>query len=286
MRRTVSSHWFLSLIFALCVLLIGTIALRSSKGAKQDQVAQIVNETESLQVEDLKITDHRPGEKAYSFSLRNISNKEIVAWVITSSFGPTITMGDVMGGGMAPGESRTTGAYDMKGDRVEDKKIVIKFAMFADGSSEGDFRLHREITDSREGARIQTERINALIEAAVIKRKDRPNEGAEKEWLATVAAAISELPEASPDPVRPKMAYGMNSPKQTALRYIAALGEWEETRHNDPVKADKLMRETGEVVFGSRNLIDGLEHIVHHNKWTIGKKKREDRRGKCEIDYP
>jgi hypothetical protein len=276
MRRYVSSHWFIGLVLALALLLIGgNLALKSSKGAKQDQVAEIINETDSLQVEDLNITDHRPGEKQYSFSLRNISNKEIVAWVITSSFGGTQIMGATMGGGLAPGESRTTGAYDMKGDRVGDKKIVIKFAMFADGSSEGDFKFHREITDSREGSRIQTERINALIEAAVTKRKGRPNEGGEKEWLATVAAAISELPETSPDPARPMMAYGMNSPKQMALRYIAALGEWEETRHKDSVKADKIMRETGEVVFGSRDVTDGLEHIAHHNEWLIGKKKEK-----------
>jgi len=273
MRRYVSSDWFLSLIFALCVLLIGTIALRSSKGANQDQVAKIINETDSLQVEDLKITDPRPGEKEYAFTLRNISNKEIVAWVIAPNFGATQIMGATMGGGLAPGESRTTGVYDTKGDRVRDKKIVIKLAMFADGSSEGDFKFHREITDSREGSRIQTERINALIEAAIVKRKGRPNEGSEKEWLATVAAAISELPETSPNPARPLMAYGMNSPKQTALSYIEALGSWEETRHKDAAKADKIMRATGEVVFGSADLIDGLERIVHHNKWAIGKKQ-------------
>jgi hypothetical protein len=274
MKPNVSSHWLIGLILALSVLLIGgNLALRSSKGARQDQVAQIINETQSLQVEDLKITDPRPGEKNYSFSLRNTSNKEIVAWVIET---PSVTQiaGASLGQGLAPGETRSAGAYDTSPNRIEGKKIVIKLAMFADGSSEGDFQYHKEVAESREGARVQTERINTILEAAIIKRKGRPNEGSEKEWLATVAAAISELPETALEG-RPKTAMGMTSPKQDALRYIAALGEWEDSRHKDAVKADKIMRETGEVVFGSKDVTDGLEHIAHHNEWLIGKKKEK-----------
>jgi hypothetical protein len=278
MRRYISSHWLFGLIFAISVLLVVTIALRSSKGADpysgQDQVARIVNETESLHVEGLTITDPRPdlGEKSYVFTLKNISNKEIVAWAIQNPSGQMQYAGATMGGGLAPGESRTVEVYDASGNRVRDKKIIIKLAMFADGSSEGDFQAHQYITDSREGSRIQTERINAIIEKALIERKASPNQPNEKEWLDRITSAISELSETAP-PDRPMMAAGMNSPKQSALRLIAALGDWEETRHKDPVRAGKILKERDAVIVGTSDLTDGLSKIVRHNEWLIGKQK-------------
>lgn len=151
--------------------------------------------------------------------------------------------------------------------------------MFADGSSEGDFETHKIIAESREGSRVQTERINAIIEAALIEKKSGRNKLKEKEWLERVASAISELPETGP-PDHPLQASGMNSPKQMTLWYLAALGAWEEARHKDAVKADKILRETGEVVFGSADLSDGLARVVHHNEWSIGKQKAKTKGGK------
>jgi hypothetical protein len=278
MRRYASSHVFLGMILTVSVLLVVTIALRSSKGAGpysgQDQVARIVNETESLQVDGLTITDPRPdlGEKQYNFTLRNISNKEIVAWVITT---PTVTqmMGATMGGGMAPGETRTVEVYDTSGNRVSDKKITIALAMFADGSSEGDFKFHKEVIDSREGSRIQTERINAIIEEALLDKKAGRNNLSEKEWLDQIASAISALPETGP-PNKPAMAEGMNFPKQNALRMIGYLGEWEEKRHKDPVRAGRVLKES-DVIYGTSDLPDGLAKVIAHNERMIGKRKAD-----------
>jgi hypothetical protein len=272
MNRYVSSRWFLGLIFASCVLLAGTIALRSSKGAKQDQIAKFVNETESLQVEDLKITDPRPDEKQYNFTLRNISNKEIVAWVITT---PTVTqtMYGPTGGGIAPSETRPVEVYDASGNRVRDKKITVALAMFADGSSEGDFKLHKQVTDMREGARVQTERITAIIQEALLDKKARPNKLSEKEWVDQITSAISALPETGP-PDRPAMSEGMTSPKQNAIRWISYLGDWEDKRHKDPVQAGKVLKQS-EVVYGASDVSDGLAKIIAHNQQLAGKLKAD-----------
>jgi len=273
MKRYASSYSFLSLIFAVAILVVITTSLRSSRGAGQDQIAKFINETESLQVEDLKITDPRPDEKQYNFTLRNISNKEIVAWVITT---PTVTqiMGATMGGGLAPGETRTAEVYDASGNRVRDKKITIALAMFADGRSEGDFKFHKEVTDSREGSRIQTERINAIIEEALLDKKAGRNKLSEKEWLDQITAAISALPETGP-PDKPAMAQGMNSPKQNAIRMIGYLSQWEEKRHSDPVQAGNVLKQS-DVVYGTSDLPDGLAKIIARNEQMIGKRKADN----------
>jgi hypothetical protein len=272
MKRYVSSHWFIGVLFTLAVSLVGTIALRSSRGAGQDQIATIVNQTDSLKVEDLKITDPRPGEKQYNFTLRNISSKQMVAWAILYPSGQTQIVGTVIGGGLAPGETYATEVYDTSGNRVSDKKITIALAMFADGSSEGDFKLHKQVTDSREGSRIQLERINAIIEKALADRKASPNQiqvANEKEWLNRITLAIAELPETGP-PDKPNMSHGMNSVKQEAIRLIGFLGEWEETRHNDPVRAGKTLKQS-DVIFGASNVQEGLAKVVGDNKRKIAK---------------
>ena len=269
MKRYVPSHWFLGLILAVCVSLVVTIALRSSKGAGQDQIATIVNQTDSLKVEGLTITDPRPGEKQYNFKLRNISSKQIVAWVIIYPAGETQTVGNEIGGGLAPGETHQTEVYDTSGDRVTDKKITIALAMFADGSSEGDFKLHKQIADSREGSRIQTERINAIIEKALADKKAGRNSLGDKEWLDQITSAISALPETGTFD-KPDMKRGMSYPKQNALRLIGYLAEWEKTRRYDPVSAGNMLKQS-DIIFGSSDVQEGLAKLVGDNKQKIAK---------------
>jgi hypothetical protein len=278
MRRYVSSNLFLSLIFTVSTLIFVALAINQSMAANseagQDQSATIINETEALQVVETKISEARPdlGEKSYLLTLKNVSNKEIVAWAIQYPSGQMQYAGAAMGGGLSPGESRTVEVYDVSGNRVKDKKITIKLAMFDDGSSEGDFQVHKDITDSRMASKLQTERINAIIEEALLSRPDKPNQAKEKEWLEHITSEISNLPErGSPD--KPRMAMGLLFAKQNTLSLLKALGEWEETRHNDPVRAGKILKERDAVVVGTSDLTDGLTKIVRHNEWLIGKQK-------------
>jgi hypothetical protein len=70
---------------------------------------------------------------------------------------------------------------------------------------------------------------------------------------------------------RPAMASGMNFPKQDTLRLISILGEWEETRHKDPVRASGMLKDA-EIV-GTSDLPDGLAKVIRHNEWMISKRK-------------
>jgi len=274
MRRYALSHIFLGVILTTFVLIIAVFALRPSEGAKQDQPIAIVNETESLQVEGMTCKDARPdlGERSCLLTLKNISNREIVAWAIQSPSGKMQYAGAVMGGGLSPGESRTEEVYDTSGNRVRDKKITIKLAMFNDGSSEGDFQVHKLITDSREGSKLQTERINTIIEKALVSRRANLSQTREKEWLEQITFEIASLPENAPSG-KQWMAMGLASAKQNTLRLLGALDEWEETRHADPVRAGKILKERDAAIVGTSNPIDGLTKIIRHNEMLIGKQK-------------
>jgi len=104
-------HSFLSrsiLSVVLAVLIAAAIALISSKitnpQASQDQsvtVPTVINQTEALKVESLKSADASSDakEKSYILTLKNVSSRKLVAWVVKRPYGGDVAAGASIGSG-------------------------------------------------------------------------------------------------------------------------------------------------------------------------------------------
>jgi hypothetical protein len=281
MRRYASSPLSLGLIFMVSMLIVAAIALGLSKGgnpqASQDQsstVPVVVNQTEALRVESLTSVDAPPDakEKSYILTLKNVSSRKLVAWVVKPPSGATIAAGAVISNaGLEPGQSFSHTIYDTSPNKPGPKQITIALAMFEDGSSEGDFSTHEFVTNSRAASKLQMERINEILQAALLARHNTKGQSLKtnKQWLQDIASEISQLPQTAP-PNQPSAAMGLISSKEGSLALLKDLIEWEDVRHTDSLKANGILRNQGSL-FGASDVQDGVLKIIRHNENLIEK---------------
>jgi hypothetical protein len=155
------------------------------------------------------------------------------------------------------------------GDLYETLRFIL--AMFDDGSSEGDFEIHKIIADSREASRLQIERINAIIENTLLSIKANPGKATEQEWIEQIISEIAQLPDRGP-PDKPSMAMGLSGIKQDTLRLLGSMREWAGLRHKDAARAVSALNHDA-VIIDASDLLDGLTRIVRHHETLIGKRK-------------
>lgn len=265
-------------IFAVSVLIVAAAALRSTKipslqAARPEQAVQtsdVVNETEAFQVESLTSQIIRPdgGEVRYVLKLKNVSTKKITAYSLKHPSGVRTT-GDfvVTGGGIAPGGVETVDISDapQPSTSAQSNKLIIELAVFEDGSSEGDFNCRKLIMGSRLGARMGFERIDKILQEAlrVIQGEVRESETGKKEWLEQVISDIAALSDQS---LPGEVNSGFHYAKEMTLNNLKTLREWEDAKKSDSIKADKLLRERGEGIAGTRDLSDSMTRIVRFNE--------------------
>ena len=282
MRRYASSPLFLSLILMVSTLIFAAIALGPSMAANlqasQDQsvaVPTVINQTEALRVESLTRGDDLPAGlgKSYILVFKNVSSRKIVAWEVKSPDGLITATGSVIGsGGLEPGESDSLTIYDTSPKKPGPKQITIALAMFEDGSSEGDFSTHESITNSRLASKLQTERINEILRAALLSRQNAKGRSlkSSKEWLQDIVSEITQLPETAP-PNQPSVAIGLTSAKSDALTLLKNLIEWEEVRHTDSMKAYGILQQRLDFMIGTSDVQNGVLKIIRHNEDLIEK---------------
>lgn len=281
MKRSLSSRFLLCVVFTICVLIVAAIALSPSKGANpqasQDQsvtVPIVVNQTEALKVESLTSVDAPSdrGEKSYILTLKNVSSRKLVAWVVKRPYGGNVAAGAVISnGGWEPGESDRFSILDTSPNEPGPKQITIALAMFEDGSSEGDFSTHEFITNSRLASKLQTERINEILQVALLSRQNKRGRFLKtgKEWLQDLASEISQLSE-TPPPNQPLVVIGWSSPKDRSINLLKTLSDWEDARPTDSLKANQILRSQGSL-FGASDVQDGVLKIIRHNENLLRK---------------
>jgi hypothetical protein len=282
MRRYVSSHLFFSLIFTVSTLIFVALAINQSTAANtqlgQDQsvtVPVVANQTEAIQVESLTSGDDLPAGKgkSYILVLKNVSSRKLVAWVIKSLSSTTIVAGAVISKeALEPGDSYSHTIYDTSPNKPGPKQITIALAMFEDGSSEGDFSTHKEVADSRNASKLQTERINEILQSALLYRQNTKGQSLkpDKEWLQDVIYEISQLPEDAP-PQHPDVVVGLTYAKKWHLSSLKNLIEWEDARHTDSMKAYGILQQRLDFMNGASDVQGGLLNLIRHNEDLIEK---------------
>ncbi len=144
---------------------------------------------------------------SWDLAVRNLSAKRVTAFslVMPSANGPVRrVVGHRPGGIIAPGETyRYRFGYSHTGRFVNGKYVadplptllVLRAALFQDGSYEGDPASAAPMVARRMGVRVQRERIDRLVGEVM----DDPAAGDDAARMARIRSAVDKLPE-DPDP--------------------------------------------------------------------------------------
>jgi len=176
MKHPVLSRFLLCMVFAICVLIVAAIALKSSKSTnpqaiRQEQAIQITNETESLQVVRTKIN-----ESNFVVEVQNVGARPVVGYWFQYGEDKTNTQGRELGLGEAfqPGKTETMDIplANLRSADANDNALRLKLAvcMFEDLSAEGDWEIARRNREAYQGAavayRIMREEVEPLSQSA------------------------------------------------------------------------------------------------------------------------
>lgn len=151
-----------------CILILGVGAWTVRKSSPQQQAKpQVVNKTQSFQVEELVLNAER---NAYLLTLKNGYNKSINGYSIgvgSSKLDVDLTSGERT---IAPGGTtqESIPASRLHADGVNGlplNTINVLAVMFDDGSSDGDSPAIAIIRQRRLGIKLQLQRINSILES-------------------------------------------------------------------------------------------------------------------------
>ena len=252
------------------ILIVIATVLGLSKGndpqASQNQTPVVVNETEALKVESLTTEVAHPelGGIRYILNLKNVSNKKIIRVAIEQPNGGVNSAEYTPGGGwFLPGAVKRIEMTDYsetqpKATVSQPKQIIIRLAMFEDGSSEGDFKTHERFANRYRGRTTQLRRINAILEEAVATSKD----------LTKVTSQISALPDEAPPGEDKAIGEGFVEVKQDTLRLLNILMEWERTSKVNPNAARNILQQNADLV-GISSSEEGMTRIIKFNQRLV-----------------
>jgi len=256
------------------VLTIPVIALYISRSATS-QTSQgqppptVVNETEALQVERLttEVADPQLGGMRYILKLKNVSDKKIIRFAIEQPNGGVTSVDYTTGvGALLPGATEKIDIADYSetqpgtaSSSSQPKRIIIRLAMFEDGSSEGDFKTHQRFANRYSGRKTQLKRINAILKEALTTSKD----------LRQIASQISALPDEAPPGEDKAIGEGYVEAKQTALHLLNSLMEWQTTSKNNPNAARGVLARSSADLVGISRPEEGITRIMNSNQILI-----------------
>lgn len=210
-------------IFGLFLMALVLAALvTTSRAYRPPQGApRIENKTQSFQVANLELN---AAGNDYLVTLQNISNKNINGYSIGTGPGSTVevelTTAERV---ISPGETtqERIPISHLRGSKIPDQPlnpIIIRAVLFDDGTSDGDYKAIAPMKQRRLGAKLQLQRVNAILESALsTPGKITPDN------LNNIEAQISAL-STEPSAGQPPMVQsGLKSAKEDVLSELESL---------------------------------------------------------------
>lgn len=267
MRRYLSPRLFLGLIFMVSVLIITVTALYVSRRATSQTAPTVINETEALQVESLttEVADPQLGGTRYILNLKNVSDKKVIRFAIEQPDGGVTSVDYTTGvGALLPGAIEMIDIADYSETQPgtaqsQPKRIIIRLAMFEDGSSEGDFKTHQRFANRYFGRKTQLKQINVILKESLTSSKD----------LRQIASEISALPDVAQPGEDKEIGEGYVEAKQTTIHLLNSLIEWQTTSKNNPNAARGVLARSSADLVGVSRPEDGITRIVNSNQKLI-----------------
>lgn len=196
-----------SILSVTCLMLLVSGQWAAGKLSTQGTTPQIINQTATLQVENLTVSDGY-----YVLHMRNSSGKSINGYTIgvgaRGKLTVDLTVGDrVIAPGDVTAERIPISNLEASSEKAAPQSITILAVLFTDGTGDGSPQVIAEVKDRRAGARIQLKRILSLIQASLTSPETNRQTALDK--LKMQIDALSEEPEA-----------GMSSNSRAGLRSV------------------------------------------------------------------
>jgi hypothetical protein len=204
-----------------CLLILGVGAWTTHKPAPtQENSPQVVNKTAAFQVVSLELNAARD---AYLLTLKNGYGKNINGYSIGA--GASKLDVDLTGGErtIAPGDTakESIPVSNLRAGSNETQPqadVSVLAVMFDDGSHDGDERAIAMVRQRRLGAKLQLQRINAILESAIAT-----SSGVTPDTIDNVRTQISALSVEPPAGQSPMLKSGLKSAKEDLLLEIDRL---------------------------------------------------------------
>lgn len=218
-NRSQKTSLFGAVIFFMCAVIfsLGIWSSAAKTTLPQDGMPQVKNETESFQLQG--IDRYKEG---YILRMKNISQKSITAYSLSTKSGQRRDSDyNISGDVIEPGEIEEIRLYTLN-IAPQELNIRILLVIFADHSSEGDFKVAGEMRDSRLGEKVQYQRIRNILQETLVKTELNP-----AAMLSRLKERIEALSEAADKQFSTSYPMGLRRAKRNMLYLLDNLEKME-----------------------------------------------------------